>query len=103
MEAFRDYAERRTAHVSLSHAPSDEYDDAAVRRADSLRTAAHNAAIRAAADLNGLCGLAGLESVAPIPPAGIDPLSSKGHCRAVACFVAEALELGPDETAALDL
>lgn len=103
MESFSEYATVRARHVALSHASSDEYDDVAVRGADLVRTAAHNAAIRAAGDLNELCRLAGMEPVAPVPPRGIDPLASKSHRGFVARFVAEALELSPEEVAALDL
>ena len=103
LAAFREYADRRARHVALTRAPREEYDDAAVRAADRVRTGAHNAAIAGAADLNRICALTGRDPVAPVPPAGVDPRSAKSHRQAVARYVAEVLELSEEEVAALDL
>lgn len=73
VQTIRRYVTVRQAHEELSQAPKDEYDSIAVSVADSKRTAAHNRAIRAAADLNKICKVSGVEPIAPTCPKGVDP------------------------------
>lgn len=85
LRTIRRYVAVRQAHEELAQAPKDEYDPIAVSVADSRRTAAHNRAIRAAADLNAICEACGIEPIAPVCPEGVDPYGL-AHRTRVASF-----------------
>ena len=72
-KAAEDYVRARSAHISLSRAPADEYDEVAASAADRTRTSAHNAFIGAFVRACRTTTEAGCENLATMLANASDP------------------------------